>query len=223
MVEVLVSENVSSMVPAAPSDPYSPTWSCEGWQEVVDAVVVVATAVVVVVATALVVVVVVEDVVVVPDVRAFGVLLVHAPRRDPAATTITTAAALTDIDMVPLPSRACACPTRVWQRAARYQGRRSQDLWPWCRVAGPTNAKGVNKRGSTGERSQGEEMWGRIADLVAPLFDYWPEVMIRPADVVKKIVPPESDVAPPVASRQPPAASRQPPAASRHPTDVGRV
>ncbi len=36
MVEVLVSENVSSMVPAAPSDPYSPTWSCEGWQEVVD-------------------------------------------------------------------------------------------------------------------------------------------------------------------------------------------
>jgi hypothetical protein len=104
------------MVPAAPSDPYSATWSCEGWHEAVDAVVLVVAGVVVLVVVVVRVVVVVVDVVGVVvgvDVRELGVLLVHAPRRDPKATATTAAAARTGIGMVHSPSvvlRACqAC------------------------------------------------------------------------------------------------------------------
>jgi hypothetical protein len=36
------------------------------------------------------------------------------------------------------------------------------------------------RREPIGRMSPIEEMWSRIDDLVAPLFDYWPELMLHP-------------------------------------------
>jgi hypothetical protein len=94
MVEVLVRKNVSSMVPAAPSDPKRAILSWDGWHVAVATVVLAGAAVVEapvpVVAVALVVVVVEPREV---DVLELDELLVHAPSADPATRAATAIAA----------------------------------------------------------------------------------------------------------------------------------
>jgi hypothetical protein len=93
MVEVLVRKNVSSMVPAAPSDPKRAILSWDGWHVAVATVVLAGAAVVEapvsVVAVALVVVVEPREV----DVLELDELLVHAPSADPATRAATAIAA----------------------------------------------------------------------------------------------------------------------------------
>jgi len=115
VVEVLVRENVSSMVPAAPSDPYTTMWSCDGWHVV--AVVVLGGEVVVVVGAVVVVV-----------VGETNGLLVQAPSTDPTTRAAHGTAATRFVIFMTRPLPVSACLSSMRPGRSESQGRTSRPV-----------------------------------------------------------------------------------------------
>jgi hypothetical protein len=123
VVDVFVRENVSSMVPAAPSNPYKAMCSCDGWQLVVAVVVLVGAGAVVVGATVVVVAADAEEL----DVVGLEGLLEHAQSAEPvarAANSTATARVAIRMFLLLLP--------RLNSRMRRAAGEHPESKVPIC-------------------------------------------------------------------------------------------